>query len=338
MIGDLGPLPTLSAVRLSAGAGGLPPPFPPPRPPGVPRPRGASVVVPSIRNIKISEDQSPRPQDRVYGMFNYFQGVNDQVNQRLRAPIGYTQVFRYVGGFEKTFMDGQGSIGFRQPLDTVTANSSLPRQFGNFGGTSTAVGDLDIILKYILLEDRQSGSLLSGGLDVTAPTGPGRFAGFGPFASPTHTTYFQPFLGYILNSGRYYLHGFSILDVPANSQNVTMIYNDVGFGYFIRRPEPDSNSDQLISLIAPTFEIHVNNPLNHRNPFNPRDLSATPDYVDFTYGLNIGIYNRSLLTFAMVTPISSPKPFDFEAMMFLNIFFGRSVRNRTQQIPPVVGG
>lgn len=163
MIGDLGPLPSLTAVRLAAGAGGLPPPFPPPRPPGVPRPRGATVVVPSIRNIKISEDQSPRPQDRVYSMFNYFQGVNDQVNERLRAPIGYTQVFRYVAGFEKTFMDGQGSIGFRQPLDTVTANSSLPRQFGNFGGTSTAVGDLEIIAKYILLEDRQSGSLLSGG-------------------------------------------------------------------------------------------------------------------------------------------------------------------------------
>src|SRR5262249_54780112 len=111
MIGDLGPLPALRALRLAAGTGGLPPPFPPPRPPGVPRPRGAAVVVPSIRNIKISEDQSPRPQDRVYAMFNYFQGVNDQVNQRLRAPIGYTQVFRYVGGFEKTFADGQGSIG-----------------------------------------------------------------------------------------------------------------------------------------------------------------------------------------------------------------------------------
>ncbi len=199
------------------------------------------MVVPSIRNIKISEDQSPRPQDRVYGMFNYFQGVNDQVNQRLRAPIGYTQVFRYIGGFEKTFMDGQGSIGFRQPIDVVTADSSLPKRFGNFGGTSTAVGDLEIIVKYILLQDRQSGSLLSGGLDVTAPTGPGRFAGFNEFASPTHTTYFQPFLGYIVNSGNIYLHGFSILDVPANSQNVTLIYNDIGVGYFLRRPDPNSN-------------------------------------------------------------------------------------------------
>jgi hypothetical protein len=337
MIGDLGPLPSLNSVRLAAGSRGLPPPFPPPRPPGVPRPRGASVVVPSIRNIKVSEDQSPRPQDRVYGMFNYFQGVNDQVNQRLRAPIGYSQVYRYIGGFEKTFLDGDASIGFRQPIDVFSTNSALPKRFGNFGGTSTAVGDLEIILKYILLEDRQSGSLLSGGLDVTAPTGPGRFAGFNGFASPVHTTGFQPFLGYIVNSGNIYLHGFSILDVPANSQNVTLFYNDIGVGYFLRRPDPQSNVDQMISLIAPTFEVHINTPLNHRNPFNAFDLSATPDYVDLTYGINIGIYSRTLLTFAVCTPISSPKPFDFETMMFLNIFFGRSVRNPVQT-PPVIGG
>src|SRR5262249_46719979 len=89
MIGDLGPLPRTSS---------LPSPCPPPRPPGVPGgARGATLVIPAIRDIKISEDQSPRPQDRVFFMFNYFQGVNDQVNQRLHAPIGYTQVFRYIG-------------------------------------------------------------------------------------------------------------------------------------------------------------------------------------------------------------------------------------------------
>ena len=90
------------------------------------------MVVPSIRGIKISENQSPRPQDRVYFTSNYFQGVNDQVNQRLQAPIGYTQVFRYIAGFEKTFMDGQGSIGMRLPIDTVTAMSSVPQHYRQF--------------------------------------------------------------------------------------------------------------------------------------------------------------------------------------------------------------
>lgn len=206
MIGDLGPVPRAST---------LPSPFPPPKPPGVPAAprRGATLVIPSIRDIKISEDQSPRPQDRVYFMFNYFQGVNDQVNQRLQAPIGYTQVFRYIGGFEKTFFGGQGSIGIRAPLDSVTANPSSTAPSGNVGGTSTAVGDLSIFGKYILLENRETGSLLSGGLAISAPTGPGRFAGLNAFAPSPHGTSFQPFVGYIYNMGNLYFHGFTIVDV-----------------------------------------------------------------------------------------------------------------------------
>jgi hypothetical protein len=334
MIGDLGPVPTLRVARLATAAG-LPPPFPPPKPPPVPRPRGATMVVPSVRAIKISENMSPRPQDRVFYTFNYFQGVNDQVNKRLQAPIGYTQVFREIFGFEKTFFDGQGSLGLRFPLDTVTAASSVPKSFGNFGGTSTAVGDLSIFGKYILLENRENGNLLSGGLAVSAPTGPGKFAGLNSFGSITHTTSFQPFLGYILNSGRLYLHGFFALDVPANSQDVTLIYNDVGFGYFLRRPDPSSN--RMISLIAPTFEVHITDPLNHRNPYSLRDVVGMTDIVDLTYGLNIGIYRRTLLTFALVTPVTSPRPFDFEAVAFVNVFFG-GPRRAQAQVPPVVGG
>jgi hypothetical protein len=336
MIGDLGPLPQLSAVRQASG-GSLPSPFPPPRPPGVPRPRGATLVSPSIRGIKISEDQSPRPQDRVYFTFNYFQGVNDQVNQRLQAPIGYTQVFRYIGGFEKTFLDGQGSVGFRVPLDSVTANSASSRASGDFGGTSTAVGDMSIYGKYILLENRETGSLLSGGLAVTAPTGPGRFAGFDTFAPSPHGTSFQPFIGYIYNTGRLYFHGFTIVDVTTTGQDPVLLYNDFGLGYFLLRPDPRALSTPFISMIAPTFEVHVTDPLNHRNPYSLRDPAGMTDIVNLTYGINIGIFERTLVTFGVVTPVTSPKPFDFEAMAFVNYFFGP--RRRPQlTTPPVLGG
>jgi len=295
------------------------------------------MVVPSIRGMKISEDQSPRPQDRIYFSFNYFQGVNDQVNQKLQAPIGYTQIFRYILGFEKTFMDGQGSVGIRAPLDSINATSNVPRQFGNFGGTSTAVDNMSVYAKYILLENRENGNLLSGGLAVTPPTGPGKFAGFNSFASIVNTTSFQPFLGYIVNSGRFYVHGFFAVDVPATSQDVTLLYNDVGFGYFLIKPDPKSSLDPLISMVAPTFEVHVTDPLNHRGALNPRDPVGMADIVDFTYGINIGIYSRTLLTLGIVTPVTSPKPYDFEAMAFLNFYFGGSRRNRLLN-PPVVGG
>jgi outer membrane putative beta-barrel porin/alpha-amylase len=336
MIGDLGPLPRTSVMRLAGGAG-LPTPFPPPTPPGVPRPRGATLVIPSIRGIKISENQSPRPQDRVYFTFNYFQGVNDQVNQRLQSPIGYTQVFRYIGGFEKTFLDGQGSVGFRVPLDSVTAATASSRASGNFGGTSTAIGDMSIYGKYILLENREKGDLLSAGLAITVPTGPGRFAGFDTYAPSPHTPSFQPFLGYIYNTGRLYFHGFGIVDVTTTGQNPVLLYNDFGLGYFIRRPDPNGLATPLISTIAPTFEVHVTDPLNHRNPYSLRDPAGMTDIVNLTYGLNIGIFDRTLVTFGVVTPVTSPKPFDFEAMAFVNYFFGPRPRRQLTS-PPVLGG
>ena len=146
-------------------------------------------------------------------------------------------MFRYIAGAEKTFLDGQGSIGLRVPLDSVTANSSS-RASGDFGGTSTAIGDMSIYGKYILLENRQTGSLLSGGLAITAPTGPGRFAGFDTFAPSPHGTSFQPFVGYIYNAGRLYFHGFTIVDVSTTGQDPVLLYNDFGLGYFVRRPDP----------------------------------------------------------------------------------------------------
>ncbi|MDR3635518.1 MAG: hypothetical protein P4L84_17065 [Isosphaeraceae bacterium] len=332
MIGDLGQLPMLTAAQAS-----LPPPFPPPKPPGVPRPSVSTMVVPSIRTIKVSENQSPLPHDRVYYTFNYFDNVNGSVNERLHAPIQGIQVFREIFGFEKTFNDGQGSIGLRVPLNTVSAASHAPAAYGTFGGSSTAVGDLSLIGKYILLRDAESGSLLSGGVAITAPTGPGRFAGFSTFGGGPHTTSFQPFLGYLINSGNWYLHGFTALDVPCTSQDVTMIYNDIGLGYYLRRDAPDSGLNRLVTLIAPTFEVHVNDPLNHRNAFNALDPAATPDMVNLTYGMNIGFNQNTFLTMAVVTPVTGPRPFELEAMAFLNVFFGRSAR-QAPIVPPVIGG
>jgi hypothetical protein len=336
MIGDLSPLPSISQLQQRHTRATLPSPFPPPTPPGVARVTHGASVVPTIRGVKFSENQSPRPQDRFFFTTNYYQGVNDAVNQRLQSPIGYTQVYRYIFGAEKTFMDGQGSVGIRMPIDTITANPSTSQRSSNLGGTSTAVDDISIFAKYILLENRQTGNLLSGGLALSLPTGPGDFAGFKALASPVNTTTFQPFLGYIVNAGRLYFQGFSIVDVPANSSSPTYLFNDFGIGYFLRRPDPDPRVDEVITMIAPTFEVHVNDPLNHRDIFNPRDISGVTDIVDLTYGINVGVRRNTLFTFAIVTPVTSPKPFDFEAVAFVNIFFGAS--RRQPQTPPAVGG
>ena len=74
MIGDLGP-------GLS-----IPKPFPPTPPPPPPSPRRASALVPSVRGLKVSENQSPRPQDRVFFTFDYFSNVNGALNLKLGRP------------------------------------------------------------------------------------------------------------------------------------------------------------------------------------------------------------------------------------------------------------
>ena len=75
-----------------------------------------------------------------------------------------------------------------------------------------------------------------------------------------HSTAIQPFVGYIWSRDRFYLHGFTAIDTPASLQIATMVYNDVGVGYFVlRRSDP---FDRL-TAIAPTFEVHVNTPLTH---------------------------------------------------------------------------
>ena len=61
------------------------------------------------------------------------------------------------------------------------------------------------------------------------------------------------------------------------------------------------------------------------------------DIVNLTYGLNVGIMERTLLTVGVVTPVTSPKPFDFEVMAFVNYFFGPRPRRQLTS-PPVLGG
>ena len=274
----------------------------------------------------MSENQSPRPQDRVFFSFNYYSNVNDTINRRDLSPITQMGPYVYNFGVEKTFNQGMGSIGIRLPLDNLTANS-----YGNIVSTptSTSLGNMTIFTKYILAQNVKTGSLISACFAITPQTGPGRFAG-APYLFPLNSTYFQPCLAYIYNYNRFYLQGFSGFSFSANSNDVSLIYNDVGMGYFLIR-KTDSN-DWLTGL-APTAELHVNNPLNHRDPFSSTDLAGSPDSVDMTFGLNLGIKNTAVLTAAFVTPVTSPRPFDTEAILMLNIFFGRS-RARTQPTTP----
>src|SRR5205823_7645503 len=103
MIGDRGPLFLRTNLRF--------PPVPTPVPPGFPRPgnnpgflngRSVAAIVPAVRGFKIADNQFPRPVDRVWVSFNYYDGVNSGLNKELQAPIKDMQVYNEIFGFDKT--------------------------------------------------------------------------------------------------------------------------------------------------------------------------------------------------------------------------------------------
>ena len=330
MLGDVAPL----SVRQFFQTPNLqPPPAPVPGQPPLPQSpaQGANrffAVLPWIRGFKMADNMSPRPQDRVFFSFNYFNDLNGSVNQRLGDQIRNIQVYRELFGVEKTFFDGNASIGLRMPLDSFSAQSQVP----GLGGTDTAVGNVTVFSKFIVWQDQSTGSLVSSGLAVTMPTGPFHFASAAS-APGFRDTQLQPFVGYIWSRGRFYAHGFESIDVPTLSRDVTMLYNDVGIGYFLyRSPDPSAH----LTAIVPTFETHVNVPLNHRGSLRIGDPAGTPDVVDLTFGTNVVFGRNAVLTFGLVTPITGPRPFDLEVSALVNVFFGRT-RALPTATPPVAG-
>jgi hypothetical protein len=269
--------------------------------------------VPEERGFKIADNEDPRPRDRVYFSFNYYDDLNESVNRRLRSDLHDLRLFRETFGVETTFLDGSASLGLRLPLNTLNGDSSLPGQ----GIASTDVGDLAIILKYAFYDDDETGDLLSTGLLITAPTGPSALAGAEHLGAFHHAA-LQPFLGYVWNWGDLFLHGFSSLDVPMDSNEPVLFYNDVGLGYFVYRcHEPD----RFLSALAPTVEAHVNTPLSHRGVLGFTDPAGTPDWVDLTVGTNLEFRDRARLAIGVVTPVTGPRPFDWEMLVQLRLSY-----------------
>lgn len=304
------------------------PPFPPPIPNPLPSPNAASSLIATVRGLKISENQSPEPQDRIYFSSNFFSNVNQHLNIKLNSPVADVRVYRQVFGFEKTFFGGQASLGMSLPLNSIWSNSTIPGDFNKPGGEHSALGDLSIYGKAIVWEDPETGSLLTTGAAISMPTGPATFAGasYLPALNPTSL---QPFMGYILARDRFFIHGFFALDTPTSIRAPTLLYNDVGIGYYLFASQ---NPNVALTALVPTFETHVNVPLTHADPYNVKDIGGVPTVVTLTYGLNAEFFHRSVFTFGFINPVTGPRPFDFEVVLLFNFAFGG------RRAPRMIGG
>jgi hypothetical protein len=243
--------------------------------------------------FKIAENESPRPTDRVYFNFNYFNNVD----------LGGTKgnVYRETLGFEKTFLNGDASIGMRLPFLT------LP-------GRDNDIGDVSLIFKYAFINDSTTGNVLSAGLMITAPTGPNTF-GFDTLQNQTiHSTVIQPFISGKAVYGNFFLQGFSSIALPTDSRDVTYLFNDIGLGYYAYRGGPND----LVRAISPMIEVHVNTPLRNDQIGVPLPLDTI---VNFTAGVQVDLKGGFQLGAAVVVPVTSPRPFDVETIARVNFRF-----------------
>jgi hypothetical protein len=207
-------------------------------------------------------------------------------------------------GFEKTFLTGNASFEMRLPFLQLEGDGSVSQQ---------DIGDLTMILKYAFINNRETGNVLSAGLGVTVPSGADNVPGIGVI--DIHDTLLQPFLGYIFNGESLYLMGFTSLVVPSDSRDVTLLFNDIGVGYWLRLNRDES----FIRGIVPTLEVHVTTPLNHRGLSN--SPVGAPDEVSLTGGVHLLMPRGADLGIAIVDPVTGPKPYAFEAVVQLNFRF-----------------
>ena len=257
--------------------------------------------------------------------FNYYDGVNSGINNEIGGPIKNMQVYRETFGFEKTFLNQQASIGFRLPVDTLTVTSGFP----GLGGSHTSTGNFSSYLKYAVYDDGRN--FFSVGLDLNFPTGPKSFAGY-PSLLGINTLDIQPFVGYIVQRDRLYIQGFNSIAVPTDANLATMYYCDIGLGYYVYR---SSDPRACFSFLVPTFETHLNIPLNWVG-IQPRYIGGTPDVVNLTFGLNAGLGRRFVLSTAYIHPVTGPNPFSGELALMLNFAYGNP-RSGLPLSPPLAG-
>jgi hypothetical protein len=289
--------------------------------------RRVRIPIPGRTGIKIAENASVMPVDGASFSYNgYYEvqppddGSTATARFRTQVPSPFSpptdpvlvpavvvlpgvapqrvDLHRETFALEKTFFDGQMSLGMRLPFYQQVGNTE-----------DRDIGDMTFVVKVAPWIDPMSGSGASLGLAITAPTGPDI-----PFGDGTiHPTIIQPFVGYIFGGDRFFIHGFTSVGIPSDDRDVTHLFNDVGVGYWVYR-----GSGGIINGVAPTIEAHVTTPLDHRGE---SDVIRGLDVVVLTGGVHLGVFERSLLTLGVAVPVSGPRPFDVEAIVHFNLRF-----------------
>lgn len=296
--------------------------------------------------VKLSENVSPLPRDRVYFNYSYFHN----------ALIGdiRNDVNRFTPGIEKTFADGWTSIEVRTPFaatvaSTQTIDPSDP--CGLVDAQDVEFGNMSVIFKSVIALG--STWALTGGMQVMLPTADdvvvlGSPGGPAVVRVTNQSTRLMPFTGFIwapnetffsqsllqidtaANGNPTYLAtpGQTGLDYVGQLEYPTFMYLSFSAGYWAYK----SNATRLTGF-APIMEVHVNQAFQASDVIQSSQYRLGTNYgvmslVNGLVGCNFEWGKRSTMTFAYVTPFGGgvDRWFDGEFRAFWNYRFGAQNR------------
>ncbi|MCA8997638.1 MAG: hypothetical protein KDA80_11650 [Planctomycetaceae bacterium] len=298
-----------------------------------------------VGRMKLAENTSPMPRDRVFVNYSYFN------NTPLAA--GGVDVNRVTPGFEKTFFDGIFSFEMRTPFAT-TLSSDIN---GGIANTDDAeFGNLTMYLKALLYQNCRIA--FAGGLGITAPTAD-EFrvrdaAGTDLLMVDNKSVHLIPYVAALFTpNDRLFAQTFLQFDVDANGNPVyatgftangpsgtlsqigrphdfTYMFFDASVGYWVYL---NPCSGGLIRGVAPIVEYHWNQSLGNgdstRGTVNgvaynfeaPEGLSVH----NAVLGVTTILGNNATMTAGYALPIvNEDSQFDGEFRLTFNWLFGAS--------------
>jgi len=285
---------------------------------------------------KIAENVSPFPQNRIYANYSYFNNT----------PLGNGRdVRRWSPGFESLVYSENTSIELRLPM-AMTLDSN---QFaGDPVVENYEIGNLYFAIKRLIYQGEYSG--VSVGTSLTLPTGDdiNVYARSNTFGTrrilniENQSVHILPFIGGYLGDKRFFVQGFSQLDIDTNGnsvnynanflngdlnpigrfQDATFLYLDGQFGTWLKRLEKSEYSSSTKNQwtgIAIVSELHLSRSLNSEDRIvYPGAIAASNSRQDVQIlntlvGVNLEYNFRSSFNFGYATPIGNGADRDFQS-------------------------
>jgi len=301
----------------------------------IPSPGSGGVV----GRMKIGENTSPLPRDRIFLNYSYFDNV----------PLtrGGVNVNRFSPGFEKTFFQGMASVDIRFPFAS-TLNTGMTA--GGISDTShMEFGNITVALK-TLFEATETWAV-SGGMAIAFPTGDdvnvGLADGTDLIRIENESVHLMPFLGLLVTPNeRFFAQAFLQFDFDANGNPVlindfvnglqpvgdvndaSFLYADLSLGYLLfYRPYDDG----FLRSFSPLLEMHYNRSLQKTDVirsglFQVGRVAGNIEILNAVVGGRFEFQNDKSLTLAYAIPLGggADQQFDGELRVIFNWLFGAS--------------